>query len=400
MYWKFFTFLTLILTAEPLLGQGIDLSNVVAGDIISNSTPIPDGAVINLNGGAIASGTVFSNEDFPNGVTLNIADGSVGLGVEIHNSTINISGGQVALGASNLSEGVNNFSNTITVTGGDVGGFFQLRGSSTLELVDGTVESFGTLGTASATVSGGSFTLVDNNTQLSISGGNFTTFRSFLTASVSLSGTDFAINGVPITGLTVGNPFVVTERNVTLSGTLADGSTFSNFLDSTTPIGALDFGPFASQAELEAVPGFAADGEDGTVVTVTLVAPQVLGDFDEDGDVDADDIDFYSGSIGIAASGILAQLDLVEDGLVTLADHDTHIMTLVETSNGQTGAIVGDINLDGDVDVLNDAFGLIAGLGSLSGGYANGDLNADQEVDVLDDAFRLVASLGQTNEPQ
>ena len=255
MYWNFLTFLVLILTTECLFGQGIDLSNVVAGDIINNSTPIPDGAVINLNGGSIASGTVFSNEDFPNGVTLNIADGSVGLGVEIHNSTINISGGEVALGASNLSEGVNNFSNTVTVTGGDVGGFFQLRGTSTLELLGGTVESFGTLGTGAATVSGGSFTLVDNNGQLSISGGNFTTFRSFFTASVSLSGTDFAINGVPISGLTVGSPFLITDRNVTLSGTLADGSTFSNFLDSTTPTGALDFGPFASQAELEAVPG-------------------------------------------------------------------------------------------------------------------------------------------------
>ena len=399
MYWNFLTFLVLILTTECLFGQGIDLSNVVAGDIISNSTPIPDGAVINLNGGSIASGTVFSNEDFPNGVTLNIADGSVGLGVEIHNSTINISGGQVALGASNLSEGVNNFSNTITVTGGDVGGFFQLRGTSTLELLGGTVESFGTLGTGAATVSGGSFTLVDNNGQLSISGGNFTTFRSFFTASVSLSGADFAIDGVPISGLTVGSPFVVTERNVTLSGTLADGSTFSNFLDSTTPTGALNFGPFASLAELEAVPGFAADDEDGTILTVTLVAPQVLGDFDEDSDVDADDIDFYSGNIGLGASGNLAQLDLVEDGLITLADHDTHIMTLVETSNGQTGAIIGDIDLDGDVDVLGDAFTLIGSLGSLSGGYANGDLNADHAVDVLGDAFRLVDNLGQTNEP-
>ena len=180
---------------------------------------------------------------------------------------------------------------------------------------------------------------------------------------------------------------------------MADGSTFSNFLDSTTPTGALDFGPFASQAELEAVPGFAAAGLNGTVVTVTLVAPQVVGDFDEDGDVDADDIDFYSGNIGLGASGNLAQLDLVEDGLITLADHDTHIMTLVETSNGQTGAIIADIDLDGDVDVLGDAFALIENLGSLSGGYANGDLNADHAVDVLGDAFRLVDNLGQTNEP-
>ncbi len=399
MQWNFLALLVLLLTDQPLVGQNIDLNNVVAGDVIDNSTPIPDGAVINLNGGSIASGTVFSDADFPNGVTLNVNDGSIGLGVEIHNSIINIAGGQVALVASNLSEGVNNLDNTVTVTGGDVGGFFQLRGTSTLELVGGTVESFGTLSNASATVTGGSFTLVDNNGQLNISGGDFNTFRSFFTAAVNLSGTDFAIDGVPITGLAVGSPFEIVDRNVTLSGTLSDGATFSNFLDSTTPIGDLDFGPFASQAELEAVPGFAAAGPSGTTVTVTLVAPTVLGDFDADGDVDADDIDFYSGNIGLDASGSLGQLDLDGDGLVSLADHDTHIMTLVETSNGQTGAFIGDINLDGAVDVLDDAFSLVSSLGSQSGGYANGDLNADQLVNVLGDAFRLVSNLGRTNDP-
>ena len=78
--------------------------DVGAGEVIDNSTSIPDGAVINLNGGTIASGTVFSAANFPNGFTLNINDGVVGLGVEINNATINIAGGQVALGASDLSE--------------------------------------------------------------------------------------------------------------------------------------------------------------------------------------------------------------------------------------------------------------------------------------------------------
>ena len=83
--------------SAPLLGQ--DLANVVAGDVIDNDTSIPDGATINLNGGTIASGTNFSAADFPNGLTLNINDGIVELDVEINNSTINIAGGQVALGA-------------------------------------------------------------------------------------------------------------------------------------------------------------------------------------------------------------------------------------------------------------------------------------------------------------
>ena len=97
------------------------------------------------------------------------------------------------------------------------------------------------------------------------------------------------------------------------------------------------------------------------------------------------------------ANGDLAQLDLDTDGFVTLADHDLHVTSLVMTSNGRVGALVGDINLDGSVDVLNDAFAFIAGLGGSVSGYANGDLNADGVVNVLGDAFRLVANLGQTN---
>ena len=258
--------------SNPLLGQVADLTNVMAGEVIDNSTVIPDGAVVNLNGGTIASGTVFSAGDFPSGFTLNINDGVVGLGVEINNAIINIAGGEVALGANDLSEGVNNFNNTITVTGGEVGGFFQLRGSSTLELAGGTIESFGTLANATATVTGGAFTLVDNNGELNIFGGDFNTFRtlgnSALNSTVNLFGTGFAIDGVPIEGLSLDSAFEIDVRDVVLSGTLSDGSAFSNLLDSEPPEGGLNFGPFATLADLQAVPGFASTG---STVTVTLV---------------------------------------------------------------------------------------------------------------------------------
>ena len=123
-----------------------------------------------------------------------------------------------------------------------------------------------------------------------------------------------------------------------------------------------------------------------------------LGDFDRDGDVDADDVDFYNGNLGQPAS-FNPELDLNNDGMITLADHDQHVTTLVETSNGEVGALLGDINLDGDVDVLGDAFILVANLGSSNSvGYADGDLNANGAVDVVDDVFRLIANLGQSNE--
>ena len=63
-------------------------------------------------------------------------------------------------------------------------------------------------------------------------------------------------------------------------------------------------------------------------------------------------------------------------------------------------AIPGDVNLDGTVDVLGDAFALVANLNLSSGtSWSLGDLNADGTVNVLGDAFILVANLGRTLNP-
>ena len=133
---------------------------------------------------------------------------------------------------------------------------------------------------------------------------------------------------------------------------------------------------------------------------VVSPSPALAGDFDMDGDVDADDIDFYSGNLDLAATGDFAQLDLDGDQFVTLADHDLHVTTLVQIDNVQTGTLIGDINLDGSVDVLNDAFALVGSLGTSSGGYANGDLDANSIIDVLGDAFTLISNLGQSIDSQ
>ena len=89
-------------------------------------------------------------------------------------------------------------------------------------------------------------------------------------------------------------------------------------------------------------------------------------------------------------------MNLDGDANVTLDDHNTHVTTLVQTSNGETGALLGDVNLDGDVDVLTDAFALIGGLGQAATSRAQGDLNADGTVDVF---FILIGQLGQSNAP-
>ena len=117
-----------------------------------------------------------------------------------------------------------------------------------------------------------------------------------------------------------------------------------------------------------------------------------------DGDVDADDIDFYTGNVDFEfAQNEFAQLNQNSDGLITLADHNTHVFTLAETSNGEVGTFLGDFNLDGQVNVLGDAFTLVGNLGSENAGWADGDVNADGRVDVLVDAFALVGNLGRSN---
>lgn len=159
------------------------------------------------------------------------------------------------------------------------------------------------------------------------------------------------------------------------------------------PSGFNDSGQLAFSASF-------TDGSSGVFVSQLAATSSPVGDFDNDGNVNANDIDFYAGNLGLPATGDLAPLDLDADNLVTLADHDLHIATLVETSNGQTGTLIGDINLDGSVDILNDAFALVGSLGGSSTGYADGDLNADQVVNVLGDAFRLVFNLGKTTGPE
>jgi hypothetical protein len=123
-----------------------------------------------------------------------------------------------------------------------------------------------------------------------------------------------------------------------------------------------------------------------------------LGDFSISGSVGDEDINFFTGQLGQAVDldSELRELDLDGDGIITLDDHDLHVTSLVETSLGTRGTLVGDLNLDGSVNVLDDAFILISNLGNSDGlGYASGDLNADGTVDVLNDAFRLIENLGQ-----
>ena len=167
---------------------------------------------------------------------------------------------------------------------------------------------------------------------------------------------------------------------------------FPGALLSTNPAGSFEMADNAQSMSRDMNFFFTA-GEPGA---------DVLGDFDGNGVVDCADLDGYIGNIGISVAGVtggLANLDFDLDDTITEEDAEMVIQTLVATSNGFTGTFLGDLNCDGTVDVLGDAFALVGNLGSMVMSYANGDINFDGNVSVLGDAFTLIGNLGMSNEP-
>ena len=333
-------------------------------------------------GQSIANGTVI-----PDGTTVNVDGGTIGLGVDLFNGVLNINSGSVAIGATGIPTGFTNSTNQITLNGGQVGGFFQLFNSSDLTINGGQIESFGVFSGSRVTINGGTVTRfpdIFNTGVVDIHGGDIFSIRVFDGGTVNLFGSEFALNGQPIANLVPGQPFEISDRNVTLTGVLEDGSTIETSLNT-------NFGGFSSSNP---------DGA-GADATVTVTVPAAIGDNNADGVVDVLDIDRYAPEIGRTATQPLFNpaFDLDGDGVITLDDHDLLITNYVQTSNGLTGTFLGDVNLDGSVTVLEDAFALISNLGSIGIGWAGGNFDANQQVDVLGDAFRLIANLGQSNEP-
>jgi len=124
----------------------------------------------------------------------------------------------------------------------------------------------------------------------------------------------------------------------------------------------------------------------------------LTGDLNGDNAVDCLDLNEYAGNIGESATGTLADLNLNTDDVINLEDVQILIADLVVASNGITGTIVGDMNCDGQVNVLGDALILVNNLGNNDAVYTEGDVNFDGMVNVLGDALILVTNLGMNNQ--
>ena len=247
------------------------------------------------------------------------------------------------------------------------------------------------LGIANPSISNGNFDLIGGGTESSdINPGEsliFTFDQDVIFTSIELESVvatdtfDVLVDGVALLE-TTGDDAFIDDLGLLGTTTIAAGSQITFAIGGNVSNGSLRMESFEVRVVAETA---------------------ILGDFNGDGTIDVDDIDFYVGNIGAEdteGTEELAQLDLNGDESITIEDLNFHITTLVETSNGVQGAPIGDMNLDGQVDVLEDAFTLVANLGSNGPiSYGLGNINCDLSVDVLGDAFPLIANLGESNDP-
>jgi len=196
----------------------------------------------------------------------------------------------------------------VQVSGGSVGGFFQLINTQ-LEISGGQVESFGVFVGSTANITGGAVTRfpdIFSTGVVNISGGNVFSVRVFDGGEVNFFGSEFFLDNQPI-DLTLNETLVITDRNVTLTGILQDGSPIETSLNTS-------FGGFFS-----ADPDGAAAGATVTVTLVPELPPLVvLGDVNMDGAVTFADIPPF---IAVLQAGtFLAEADVNQDEEVTFAD--------------------------------------------------------------------------------
>lgn len=135
--------------------------------------------------------------------------------------------------------------------GGTILGFFLVgpldgpRSNIEVNIFGGIVgRSFDVLG-GTVNISGGSFGgsfVAFSGTTVNISGGSIgNEFRAQSGSEINLFGTSFFLDGDPITELELDEAFIITDRNVTLTGVLADGTAFDFDLDTRSSSGGDEF---------------------------------------------------------------------------------------------------------------------------------------------------------------
>ena len=293
------------LTVVPL--PPVDLNPIVINATDSGLSGLRAGQTLTLQaGGSLAER--FEVVD----ATLNVEAGTVDGFAEVYNSEVNIRGGDVGSCFDAFSGSV------VNISGGAIGQRFDAFSGSEVNISGGTVDDFfdacsGSVVNISGGTIGSGFD-VQFDSVVNISGGVFgDDFDVFPGGAVNIRGREFSIDGMLLSTLQLGQAFTITDREVTLSGVLTDGESFSFDLElveggASGPSTPNDF--FSSDATL----------------TVTLVPPFLLGDSSLNGVVNVEDIGPF---IAVLQTGsFLAQADCNQDGVVDFSDIPTFISIL------------------------------------------------------------------------
>ena len=146
------------------------------------------------------------------------------------------------------------------MTGGTVGEGFQANDGSAIDISGGLIgERFTANDGSVVNISGGAFGESASESVAAFAEPNeffvsalvsslppSAVFRANDGSEVNLFGSEFAIDGVLLEGLISGESFLVSDRDVTLSGLFADGSVFSFELNSAFTSSSDFFSPEAA----------------------------------------------------------------------------------------------------------------------------------------------------------
>jgi hypothetical protein len=225
-------------------------------------------------------------------VTVTVSDGAIGQSFTASSSTVEMTGGSIGAGF----QATDN--SRVQIAGGTLGSLIVINGSraelsGNMRLAGNSVINTGGVMSVSGGTVNGYIQVVAG--ELNISGGAIEgPLQVGPDGAVNLLGRSFELNGVSLDSLTLHEPFTIEDRNVVLSGVLADGSAFSFDLNSVSPTSGDYFDAMA-------------------LLTVSLILP---GDFNNDGLVDAADYVAWRKGLG-------AEMRLPGDttpGAVTSAD--------------------------------------------------------------------------------
>ena len=190
--------------------------------------------------------------------------------------------------------------------GGELGADFRAYIGSTVNILGGTVAANFTADVGSlVNVYGGTIgagMTAEIGSQVNILGGSIDDgFAATRGSTVSLFGQQFAIAGEDITDSLAPNvPELVVDRNVTLSGVLADGSEFSFDLN---------------RAQVDGEDHFPGNAN----VQLVLLNIERPGDYNDNGTVDAPDYNVWRDTFG--DTGLLLPADGNGNGIVDAPDY-------------------------------------------------------------------------------